>query len=182
MVGWHHRLNGHECAQTPGIGDGQGGLAGCSPWGLKEADTTATEPNRKELIDSCQHYVTIHIFPERLSCLHKVTQRMNSRARIWTGSEASLVLEPPKTAGVWLDVRPKLTVGKGISQTPEGLVKNERLWLENNGKSLKGFWRLGVGNGGVSWSKLKFQKIPLAAESWGWEQTEAWGLVVILPR
>ena len=40
MVGWHHGLNGHEFAWTLGAGDGQGGLACCSPWGLKESDTT----------------------------------------------------------------------------------------------------------------------------------------------
>ena len=40
MVGWQHRLNGHESEQTPGVGDGQGGLACCSPWGQKEWDTT----------------------------------------------------------------------------------------------------------------------------------------------
>ena len=40
MVGWHHRLNGHEFGWTPGVGDGQGGLACCSPWGCKELDTT----------------------------------------------------------------------------------------------------------------------------------------------
>ena len=40
MVGWHHRLDGHEFEQAPGIGDGQGSLACCSPWGLKESDTT----------------------------------------------------------------------------------------------------------------------------------------------
>ena len=40
MVGWHHRLNGHEFEQVPGVSDGQGGLACCSPWGLKESDTT----------------------------------------------------------------------------------------------------------------------------------------------
>jgi len=40
MVGWHHRLNGHEFEQTPEVGDGQGGLACCSPWGHKESDTT----------------------------------------------------------------------------------------------------------------------------------------------
>ena len=40
MVGWHHWLNGHEFKSTPGVGDGQGGLACCSPWGLKESDTT----------------------------------------------------------------------------------------------------------------------------------------------
>ena len=36
MVGWHHRLNGHEFEQAPGLGDGQGGLECCSPWGRKE--------------------------------------------------------------------------------------------------------------------------------------------------
>ena len=40
MVGWHHWLDGHEFDQTPGVGDGQGGLACCSPWGHKELDTT----------------------------------------------------------------------------------------------------------------------------------------------
>ena len=40
MVGWHHQLNGHECEYTPGVGDGQGGLVCCSPWGHKESDTT----------------------------------------------------------------------------------------------------------------------------------------------
>ena len=40
MVGWHHRLNGREFEQTPGVGDGQGGLVCCSPWGQKESDTT----------------------------------------------------------------------------------------------------------------------------------------------
>ena len=40
MVGGHHRLNGDEFDSTPGIGDGQGGLACCSPWGHKESDTT----------------------------------------------------------------------------------------------------------------------------------------------
>ena len=39
MVGWHHRLDGPEFEQAPGVGDGQGGLACCSPWGLKESDT-----------------------------------------------------------------------------------------------------------------------------------------------
>ena len=38
MVGWHHRLNGHEFEQTQGPGDGQGGLACCSPWGGKDSD------------------------------------------------------------------------------------------------------------------------------------------------
>ena len=40
MVGWHHRLNGQEFEQAPGVGDGQGGLAWCSPWGDKELEMT----------------------------------------------------------------------------------------------------------------------------------------------
>ena len=40
MVGWHLRLDGHEFEQALGIGDGQGGLACCSPWNNKELDTT----------------------------------------------------------------------------------------------------------------------------------------------
>ena len=40
MVGWHHQLNGHDFEQAPGVGDGQGSLACCSPCGHKESDTT----------------------------------------------------------------------------------------------------------------------------------------------
>ena len=40
MAGWHHWLNGHEFEWTTGVGDGQGGLACCSPWGRKELDMT----------------------------------------------------------------------------------------------------------------------------------------------
>ena len=54
MVGWHHRLNGHEFEQDPGDGEGQGSLACCSPWGCKESDMT-------ERLNS-NDYVTINIF------------------------------------------------------------------------------------------------------------------------
>ena len=40
VVGWYHRLDGHEFDQAPGVGDGQEGLACCSPWGYKELDMT----------------------------------------------------------------------------------------------------------------------------------------------
>ena len=40
MVGWHHWLDGHEFEQALGVGDGQGSLACCSPWGHKELDMT----------------------------------------------------------------------------------------------------------------------------------------------
>ena len=48
MVGWHHWHNGHGFGWTPGVGDGQGGLACCGSWGHKESDMTEwlnwTEP------------------------------------------------------------------------------------------------------------------------------------------
>ena len=40
MAGWHHRLHAYESGWTPGVGDGQGGLACCDSWGRKELDST----------------------------------------------------------------------------------------------------------------------------------------------
>ena len=50
MVGWHHWLNGHEFVWSPGVGNGQGGLACCDSWGRKESDTTE-RLNWTELIE-----------------------------------------------------------------------------------------------------------------------------------
>ena len=51
MLGWHHRFNGHEFEQALGVGDGQGSLVCCNPWGRKELDTSEqlnwTEPPGK---------------------------------------------------------------------------------------------------------------------------------------
>ena len=53
MVGWHHRLYGHEFEQALGDGEGQGSLACCSPWGLKESDTTEQLNKRTTNIHLC---------------------------------------------------------------------------------------------------------------------------------
>ena len=50
MVGWHHRLDGPEFEQAPGVGDGQGSLARCSPWGQKIPWTE--EPGRLQSMGS----------------------------------------------------------------------------------------------------------------------------------
>ena len=54
MAGWHHLLDAHEFGWTPGVGDGQGGLACCDSWGRKESDMTE-RLNWTELnwIDNC---------------------------------------------------------------------------------------------------------------------------------
>ena len=46
MVGWHHRLDGHEFEQNLRDGEGQGSLVLCSPWDHKESDTTERLNNR----------------------------------------------------------------------------------------------------------------------------------------
>ena len=57
IVGWHHRLNGDEFEYAPGVGNGQGGLLCCSPWGRKESDTTerlkCTEQSQSLKADLC---------------------------------------------------------------------------------------------------------------------------------
>ena len=40
MIGWHQQLDRHEFEQALGVGDGQGSLAGCNPWGRRELDMT----------------------------------------------------------------------------------------------------------------------------------------------
>ena len=49
MAGWHHRLNGHEFGWTPGVGDGQGGLACCNSWGHRVGHDWSTELNWTEV-------------------------------------------------------------------------------------------------------------------------------------
>ena len=70
MVGWHHGLHGHKFEQAPGIGDGQGSLACCSPWGHKESDTTERLNwiiLRRVLTLTSNEYTSIHfVTPHRI--------------------------------------------------------------------------------------------------------------------
>ena len=59
IVGWHHRLNGHAFGWTPGVGDGQEGLACCNSWCRKESDTT-----------EWLNWTELNVAPEVLGCLH----------------------------------------------------------------------------------------------------------------
>ena len=64
MVGWHHRLDGHEYEQAPGVGDGQGSLVCCSPGGCKELDMTQRLNNNAALLE---------VLGKRLHDLQKVS-------------------------------------------------------------------------------------------------------------
>ena len=70
MVGWHHRLNGHGFGWTPGVGDGQGGLACCGPWGRKELDMTE-RLNLIELITSDVEHLLICLLAICMSFFEK---------------------------------------------------------------------------------------------------------------
>ena len=58
MAWWHHRLDGCECEWTPGVGDGQGGLACCDSWGRKESDTTEWLNWTDEMIEGSKNIQT----------------------------------------------------------------------------------------------------------------------------
>jgi len=93
MVGWHHRLNGDEFEQTLGVGDGQGGLACCGPWGCEESDTTEelnwTELNWTAEIPSPE----LALFVVKLSKAH-----LTSHSRI---SGSRWVITPSWLSGSW---------------------------------------------------------------------------------
>ena len=77
MAGWHHWLDGRQSEWTPGVGDGQGGLACCDSWGRKESDTTE-QLNWTEL--------GIIAFLPRSKCL----------LISWLQSPSVVILEPKK--------------------------------------------------------------------------------------
>ena len=70
-AGWHHWLDGREAGWTPGVGDGQGGLACCDSWGHKESDTTEllnwTELNKKTWFGlwKVATWLVLHLSPSR---------------------------------------------------------------------------------------------------------------------
>ena len=66
-VGWHHRLDGHESVWTPGVGDGQGGLACSGPWGCKELDMTE-QLNLTELNKQLGNKITYRSHMKIISC------------------------------------------------------------------------------------------------------------------
>ena len=88
MVGWHHWINGHGFGWTPGVGDGQGGLACCGSWVAKswtwlsnwiEQGSTLCNWEKKKFYKRCiSHHHAIHLTCSPSSPIH-VTDRMDFR-------------------------------------------------------------------------------------------------------
>ena len=60
MVGWYHRLDGHEFEQAPGDGEGEGNLGCCSPWGHKQSDMTGRLNNNNRYLELENTYPLPH--------------------------------------------------------------------------------------------------------------------------
>ena len=80
MVGWHHRLDGREFPQAPGVGDGQGGLACCRPRGRRELDLTEwlknnSLPEKRKKKNPC--HPRIPISPQ-----HDVNKQQNATKNV----------------------------------------------------------------------------------------------------
>ena len=82
MAGWHHRLDGHEFEWTPGVGDGQGGLACCNSWGCKGLDMTE-RLNWTELNHSLAKIFTLTLVPILVCFLHKAWQDFDYGFIFW---------------------------------------------------------------------------------------------------
>ena len=93
MVGWHHRLNGHEFEQAPGDGEGQGSLACCSPWGRKKLDVTERlnynnpskypHPLLSTLTVICDWVITSHLLQVSALSVAFVQSIFNKQLGLW---------------------------------------------------------------------------------------------------
>ena len=87
MVGWHQRLDGHEFEQALRVGDRQGSLACCSPWGHKMSDMTLCDP----LDSSMPGFPVLHHLPEFAQTLKSLLQCHNSKASVLWRSASFIV-------------------------------------------------------------------------------------------
>ena len=93
MAGWHHWLSGCEFEWTPGVGDGQGGLACCSSWGHKESNTT-------ERLNWTEWLVMLNIFP----CAFPIRAKLlHLCPTVWDCMDCSLLMVVPSLSNcAWL--------------------------------------------------------------------------------
>ena len=83
MTGWHHQPDGQELGQVSGVGDGQGSLVCCSPWGCKDLDTTEwlnwTRVSREKILSISLSGGALDIFMQ--ISIHCITYK--NKVEIW---------------------------------------------------------------------------------------------------
>ena len=88
MAGWHHWLDGRESQWTPGVGDGQGGLACCDSWGRKESDTTERLIWSDSIVHMYHSFLIHSSVDGHLGCSHVLA--IANSAAVNTGVHVSL--------------------------------------------------------------------------------------------
>ena len=91
MAGWHHRLDGHEFEWTPGVGDGQGGLACCNSWGRRESDMTERLNWLTELMEPYAKILVFWMLSRKLN-IQMLGSFHITQATVW---KLSLCRQPP---------------------------------------------------------------------------------------
>ena len=153
MVGWHHWLDEHEFERALGAGDGQGGLACCSPWSLKESDTTGwlnwTDTWKFDWL-----YIFKMRISQALSGLSPSLQMRKLRLRI------SLVVQ-------WLTLCPSIAVAQVLS-----FVRGVKIpQCVRHGQKIERKLRLK----GVKYLNLVFLSVDGDMNSASWDSCECWG-------
>ena len=131
MVGWHHRLNGHEFEQALGVGDRQGSLACCSPWGCKELDTTERLNWTEVCLRASQVSLVVKNQPASVGDLRDMGSIPGSGRSLGAGHSNALqysCLENPMDRGAWWAIVHRVTKSQtrlewlstyaSISETP----------------------------------------------------------------
>ena len=129
MVGWHHRLNGHEFGRTPGVIDGQGGLACYSPWGREESDMT----ERLNCVCYAKSLSCIRLFatPLTVACQALLSSEFFSQ-EYW-----SRLLCPPPGDLFHPGIEPRSLVSPAL-EGRFGEVLGQEQWLPDLGEGWEG--------------------------------------------
>ena len=121
MVGWRHRVKGHDSGQTPGDGDGQGSLMCCSPGGRKESDATWQLNNPPPTTFLIAAWCT-SIYSVATKCLHKL-----ARNHQWT-----VILNPSSTQPLFFITLTGITHTDIPHRTNNKIVKRGQNWLHRS--------------------------------------------------
>ena len=174
MVGWHHWLNGHGFRWTPGVGDGQGGLAWYSPWGRKDSDMEEWL-NWTEVytimplwnLSYCTVFVKLAFNGDQealphflLSCHASLSTAVTQQKRIGrTGRKSQEILQrvpspmflthssPRFLEGFW-EMSPvgAVVMGTGFSELKIKIHIRSKMWCHScSGQAWRLIWRLTLG-------------------------------------
>ena len=127
MAGWHHWLDGHEYEQAPGVGDGHGSLACCSPWGHKELDTTEQLKEESEKVD-----LKLNIQKTKLMASGPITSWEIDGETVETVSDFILGGSQITADGDCShEIKRRLLLGRKVMTNLDSILKKQRHYFAN---------------------------------------------------